>query len=160
MKLQHLIITASLFTSLGVMAQTTSITEASAPAPSSPQTRPMHKMHDMMMKRHARHLESLKNSLKLMPDQESQWADFAASMRPQHPEVLHIAMADMEKLTTPERIDKMNALKAQRDVEIKKRHDATQSFYDTLSEEQKRTFDQQTAKFMHRRVKALHGATS
>jgi hypothetical protein len=51
MKLQHLIITASLFTSLGVMAQTNSITEASAPAPSSPQTRPMHKMHDMMMKR-------------------------------------------------------------------------------------------------------------
>jgi hypothetical protein len=71
-----------------------------------------------------------------------------------------MAMADMEKLTTPERIDRINALKAQRDVEIKKRHDATQSFYATLSEEQKRTFDQKTAKFMHRRVEAQHGSAS
>lgn len=164
MKLQYLIITASLLTNLNAMAQATTVIEVPVPTstavPNGQQTRPVPRMHDMMMKRHARHLEALKTSLKLMPEQENQWTAFAGSMRPHHPETRHTAIADMEKLTTPERIDKMNALKAQRDVEMKKRDEATKSFYLTLSDEQKKTFDQEAAKFMHRRGEARHGTPS
>jgi hypothetical protein len=66
----------------------------------------------------------------------------------------------MEKLTTPERIDKMNVLKAQRDAEMQKRNEATRIFYATLSDEQKKTFDQQTAKFMQRTHQAQHGSAT
>ena len=54
----------------------------------------------------------------------------------------------MEKLTTPERIDQMQALHAQREAEMKKRGDATKTFYAGLTPEQKKTFDAETARFM------------
>jgi hypothetical protein len=54
----------------------------------------------------------------------------------------------MEKLSTPERIDQMQALHAQREAEMKKRGDATKTFYAGLSAEQKKTFDAETARFM------------
>jgi periplasmic protein CpxP/Spy len=47
----------------------------------------------------------------------------------------------MEKLTTPERIDKMRAMRVQRDTEMDKRADATKAFYATLNAEQKKIFD-------------------
>jgi len=158
MILRPLIIAAGLLTTLGAMAQTTNSTDT--PAPNSQQVRPLQKMHDMMMKRHAWHLETLKTNLKLLPEQESQWATFTASMKPQHREALHKTMADMERLTTPERIDKMNVLKAQRDAEMQKRNEATRIFYATLSDEQKKIFDQQTAKFMQRTRQAQHGSAT
>jgi Spy/CpxP family protein refolding chaperone len=42
----------------------------------------------------------------------------------------------------------MMAFKAQRDTELNKRAEATKTFYAVLSEEQKKIFDQHTAKFM------------
>jgi protein CpxP len=53
--------------------------------------------------------------------------------------------AEMDKLTTPERIDKMQALHTERMNEhaamMKKHGDATKAFYAVLSPEQKKTFD-------------------
>ena len=52
---------------------------------------------------------------------------------------------DMDKLTTPERIDKMRALRAERmttmNAEMDKRGAATKAFYAVLSSEQKAVFD-------------------
>mgnify|MGYP000387936472 CR=1 FL=1 len=59
-----------------------------------------------------------------------------------------IDRAAMAKLSTPERIDQMQALHAQRDAEMKKRGDATKTFYAGLNAEQKKTFDAETARFM------------
>jgi len=150
MKLSHLLISATLLTGLGAMAQTTTTNETPGAAAGMRASGPMQKMHEMMTKRHAKHLEALKASLKLKPEQEIQWTTFAASMKPHSPEQHRMAMADMDKLTTPERIDKMTAMKTLRDTEMQKRGDATKAFYASLSDEQKKTFDQHTAKFMHR----------
>ena len=55
----------------------------------------------------------------------------------------------MEKLTTPERIDQMQDMHAQREAEMKKRGNATKLFYASLNAEQKKTFDAETARMMH-----------
>ena len=148
MKLRHLLITTCLLTGFGAMAQSTANPETTNPAPEARPAGPMQKMRDMMAKHHARHLEELKTSLKLKPEQDSAWTTFASSMKPHTPDAQD--RVDLGKLTTPERIDKMRAIHAQHDAEMQKRGDATKAFYATLSDEQKKTFDQHTAKFMHR----------
>jgi periplasmic protein CpxP/Spy len=157
MKLRHLLITASLLTGLSAMAQTAPTSDTAVTPGGVRQTGPMQKMRDMMGRRHAQDLEALKVSLTLKPEQESQWTAFAASMKVHSPEQQHFAMAEMDKLTAPERIDKMTAWKAQRDAEMQKRGDATKTFYATLSDEQKKTFDQHTGKFMRRMAQGQRG---
>ena len=100
------------------------------------------KMHAMMVKRQA----ALKSSLKLGAAQEGAWNAYVASMQPPagmgpgNRQKMHDEMA---KLTTPERIDRMTAMKAQRDAEMTKRHEATKTFYATLTPEQQKVFDTQ-----------------
>ena len=117
------------------------------PGQGMPQARMQH-MREHMAERHARHLSELKGKLQLEASQESAWKTFADAMQaplapPARPE-----RAALEKLTTPERIDQMQALHAQRDAEMKKRGDATKAFYAGLNAEQKKTFDLETARFM------------
>ena len=104
---------------------------------------------ERMVKRQA----ELKTKLKITPAQEGAWATFAAAMQPpanmaggmmgthHDPKV----KADMDKLTTPERIDKMRALRAERmttmNAEMDKRGAAAKAFYAVLSSEQKAVFD-------------------
>ena len=58
--------------------------------------------------------------------------------------------ADMEKMSTPERIDKMMAIKAERDAEITKRMNASKTFYGALTPAQQKVFDTHTQKFLKR----------
>jgi hypothetical protein len=44
-------------------------------------------------------------------------------------------------MTTPERLDRMQAMKAQRDAHMQQRAEATKAFYATLNAEQKLVFD-------------------
>ena len=55
---------------------------------------------------------------------------------------------EFAKLTTPERIDRMRALRAQRNAEMDKRMDATKGFYAVLTAEQKKTFDAESLRFL------------
>ena len=93
----------------------------------------------------AQHQAALKEKLKITSAQEGAWSAFTSSMQP--PADLQnrrMAMrAEMDKLTTPERIDRMRALRAQRDTEMDKRASATKSFYAALSPEQQKVFDAQ-----------------
>ena len=50
---------------------------------------------------------------------------------------------DMEKLTTPERIDRMRTLRSERMAEADRRGEAAKAFYATLTPEQQKTFDAQ-----------------
>ncbi|NVO06283.1 MAG: Spy/CpxP family protein refolding chaperone, partial [Rhodoferax sp.] len=69
-------------------------------------------MHHMdparMAQMHAKHLADLKAKLKITGSQEAAWTSFAEAMKPpadmmgKRPD-----RAEMDKLTTPERIDKM-----------------------------------------------------
>ena len=108
----------------------------------------MEKMREHMAERHQRHLAELKTRLKLQPDQESAWKTFADAMQAPVQASPRPELAAMQRLTTPERIDQMQAHHAQREAEMKKRADATKAFYAGLNPEQKKTFDAETAGHM------------
>lgn len=115
------------------------------------------KMQAYVAKRQA----ELKAKLNLTPEQEGSWATFTAAMKPptQPPQgMTRPNPAEMEKLTTPERIDKMRAMREQRQAimasERSKREEATKTFYATLNAEQKKVFDTEALKWGARH----HGA--
>ena len=106
------------------------------------QNRDMGKMQAFMAKRHA----ALKAKLKLTPDQEPAWKAFTVSH--QAPKMQHdrqAIMADLAKLSTPERIDKMKELRTQHMGEMSAAMDqrgaATKTFYAALTAEQQKIFD-------------------
>ena len=51
-------------------------------------------------------------------------------------------------MTTPERLDQMQAMKAMRDARMQQRAEATKVFYAILSADQKQVFDQETGRMM------------
>jgi hypothetical protein len=100
------------------------------------------KMEAMMAKRTA----DLRAKLKITASQETAWAAFTTSMKPSASRMNHRPdQAEMVKLTTPERIEKMKTLRAQRTTEMNaamdKRDEAVKTFYAQLSDEQKKVFD-------------------
>lgn len=100
------------------------------------------KMQARMDQRHA----ELKAQLKLTPAQEPAWTAFVATHTPPAGMLGQpAATVDMAKLPTPERIDKMKELRAQRMGEMTaamdKRGEATKVFYAALTPEQQRVFD-------------------
>lgn len=124
-----------------------------------PQARPeqmREHMRERSTERHTRHLTELKAKLKLDAGQESAWKTFADAMQPPAAPPVRFDRAAMEKLTTPERIDQMQALHAQREADMKKRGDATKAFYAGLNTEQKKTFDLETARHMHQGAGMRH----
>jgi hypothetical protein len=99
-----------------------------------------------------RHLSELKAKLKLAASQESAWSTFAAAMKPDFAQMpARPDRAELEKMTTPERIDKMRALRAEHmthmNTEMDRRDDAVKSFYAALNAEQKKIFDSEHARF-------------
>lgn len=153
MKRHHILISASLLLALNTFAQSAPVAESQIPAADMGHMHNpglMQKIRDMKGLRHAQHLEALKTTLKILPEQDSKWAAFANSMKPTGPRLEKRTLEDMDKLTTPERIDKMMVFKAKRDVELHQRADATKAFYAVLSDDQKKMFDQHTAKYMKR----------
>lgn len=101
------------------------------------------RMQAKMDQRHA----ALKNQLKITASQEAAWTSFldthkmpAGMMGKQAP-----AMADMAKLTTPERLDKMKEMRTQRMAEMTatmdKRAESVKALYAVLTPEQQKTFD-------------------
>jgi hypothetical protein len=121
----------------------------------SPRASRMEKMHAHVSARHAQHLADLKAKLKLQTAQEPAWKSFTESM--QHPErMAKPERASLEKMTTPERIERMQAMKAAQDAQMQKRMEGTKTFYASLSAEQKQVFDQETARAMSG-MKGMHG---
>lgn len=114
----------------------------------------MEKMREHKVERHAQHLTELKSKLNVQASQESAWSAFTQSM--QHPaRMARPERAHFEKLTTPERLDQMQAMKAVRDAHMQQRAEATRTFYASLSTEQKQVFDQETARMM--KGSGMHG---
>jgi len=104
-----------------------------------------------MQERMAAHRADLKAKLNLSPGQEGAWTDFIGAMQPpanmgqrmgrENRQQMH---AEMQTLTTPQRIDRMNAMKAQRDERMAQRNEAVKTFYATLTPEQQKVFDAST----------------
>jgi Spy/CpxP family protein refolding chaperone len=129
-----------------------------AQAGPSPKAAPTEHAHGAPAQRpHRGHLTDLKAKLQLQADQEAAWSTFSAAMAP--PERATMAArqaqrAELMKLSTPERIDRMQSFHQQRQADMnaamEKRGQATKAFYATLTAEQKKIFDEETARHMAR----------
>ena len=125
---------------LPVLAQQPPAAPAAPTAPAKAAEGRHERHHGDMAQRHAKRLADLKAQLKLTPAQESAWTTFTTAMQPgERP--ARLDRQDMDKLTTPERIDRMRALRAQQSAEADRRGEATKTFYAALTPEQQKTFD-------------------
>ena len=109
------------------------------------------KMQAWMAKRQA----AMKAKLNITPAQEGAWTTFTAAMQPPARKAPPTAeqRAEFDKLTTPQRIDKMRDMRAQRQTEMTaamdKRGEATKVFYAALNPDQQKVFDAEHAKRGH-----------
>lgn len=96
---------------------------------------------ERMQKRMAERQAQLKSELKLTPAQEPAWNAFLARTQPQARTAPQAPREDWSKLTTPQRLDKMQAMKTERDARLVQRTEAIKSFYAALDTDQKKVFD-------------------
>lgn len=161
LKSLHSLVLAGLLAGAGAAALAQA--PATAPASSSPAAGPMagpgggHKMMDRhdpakAQARIAQHQAELKARLKITPAQEAAWSSYTAAMQPpaRGAQLTPEQRAELGKLPTPERLDRMRALRTQHMAEMNaamdKRDEATKAFYAVLSPEQKKTFDAERPK--------------
>lgn len=134
------------------------------PAPGNPPEHAPHGMrqHDpaKMQARMEQRQAELKAKLQITAAQEAAWSAFTTAMKPPADLPARPDHAEFARLTTPERIDRMQAMKARRDAEMAKRADATKTFYAALSPEQQKVFDSESLHMggrMHRQQGSGHG---
>ncbi|MBC7215136.1 MAG: Spy/CpxP family protein refolding chaperone [Burkholderiaceae bacterium] len=144
---RHLALTALLGTlALPVFAQpaTPAPGPAAAPAADTPRAQRMRDWQERREQHFAQRAAALKEALKLTPEQEPAWQDFMNAMqhRPQHAR-LDMNPDEFTKLSTPERLDRMRALRTQHIAEMDQRAEAIKAFYAKLSPQQQKTFDAQ-----------------
>lgn len=138
-RLQRHLTAAALLAALAVPAM-------AQPAPSAAPAGGPGKITDMRERHQARQgdqLARLKEQLKLSPEQEGAWNTFTAAMKPSTDRPARLDRAEMEKLSTPDRIDRMRAMRAQHAADADRRGEATKTFYASLNADQKKTFDAQ-----------------
>lgn len=99
---------------------------------------------ERMQQHRAQRLAALKDKLQLNAQQQGAWTSYTTALQPPampKPEDRAARRAEFEKLTTPERIDRMQARQAERSAMFAKRADATKAFYAQLTPAQQKTFD-------------------
>ena len=160
-----LILAGLLVTTGAAMAQSPTMAPATAASSAGKNTGPQGSHHRMghrdpakMQARMDKHLTALKSRLKITAAQESAWTAFSASMTPparMGERATTEQRAEFAKLTTPERIDKMRALRTQRMAEMTaamdQRGEAIKSFYAVLDPEQQKIFDAEHRKMGQRK---------
>src|SRR6059058_4985480 len=142
---RHLI-AAGLIAAAGFGAAVQAQTPPAGPGMHGHDPAKMEQFRAKMQQRMAQKLGELKQKLAITPAQEGAWAAWTAAVQPtphQRPD-----RAEFERLTTPERIDRMRAMRAQRNADMDKRMDATKTFYATLGGEQKKIFDTESLRFL------------
>jgi len=101
------------------------------------------KSFERLQERRAKHLEELKGQLKLDASQQAAWSNFVAAtqppMRGPRPD-----RAEFERMTTPQRLDRMQARQTEHAAMFARRNDATRALYAALKPEQQKIFDTQT----------------
>lgn len=159
LKSVNTLILAGIMATAGLAATAQTVAPPAAATGAAPAKAGGHHGHHMgrhdpakMQERMAKHQAELKAKLAITPAQESAWSAYAAAMQPPARDAAkrpdRAAMkAEFDKLTTPQRIDKMREMRAQRMAEMNaamdKRGEATKSFYAALNADQKKTFDSQ-----------------
>lgn len=90
-----------------------------------------------------RHAERLRAVLQLRPEQEPALRTFIDAMKPDPAQMerRRAERGQADKLTTPQRLDRMQARMAERQAQFARRAEATKRFYAQLSPAQQRAFD-------------------
>ena len=127
----------------------------SAPAPTQMQQHDPAQWRAKMAERHEQHMAKLKSELGITPQQQGAWNSFAEAWQPpappEHRMSPHQMRAEFAKMTTPERIDKIRALRDRRAALMDQRDIATKTLYAALSPEQQQKFDKITLRMMDHR---------
>ncbi len=127
----------------------TAAAQAPQPAVVAPRPAPMMMQgQHPMMEQHLAHRQQriaqrqarLKQILQITPAQEGAWNTWIASRQAGKP-FQRGQGADFAQLTTPERIDRMRARRAERAAEADRRGEATKAFYAALTTAQQKAFD-------------------
>jgi len=114
---------------------------APAPGPALQGQHPMMQHHlERQQQRAAQRQERLKQILQITPAQEGAWSIWIAS-RQAGKSFPRGQRAEFARLTTPERIDRIRALRAARMAEADRRGEATKAFYAALTPAQQKAFD-------------------
>jgi Spy/CpxP family protein refolding chaperone len=113
----------------------------------------------------AKRAAELKAKLKITSTQEGAWTTFTSAMKPparmteNRPD-----RAEMEKLTTPERMDKMKAMRAlhmaEMNTAMEKRDEAVKALYAALTPEQQKVFDAEHSRLAASHDHAGHGRSA
>lgn len=144
---------------LAQAAQATQNVEAAATDSAKPrQDRHAHRMDrtermERMQARMAERQAKLKADLNLSPEQEPAWNAFVARMdaaKASHGQRGQRERTNWSELSTPERLDKMQARMAEREAAMNQRFEALKSFYANLNAEQQKVFDSQRMGSFHR----------
>ena len=143
--------TALTATTFGALAQTPPPPAASQKAGPGAEG-PRHHGPARMQERAAKRLAGLKDKLKITSGQEAAWSTFTAALKPPAQRPARPDRAEFKKLTTPERIDRMQALRNEGNARMDQRAAATKTFYAALTPDQKKVFDAESL-----RVFARHG---
>jgi periplasmic protein CpxP/Spy len=101
-------------------------------------------LQQRMRDRHTARMAVLKDRLKISASQEAAWAQFTQAAAPSAERMAQHQQrrAEMAKLTTPERIDRMRALREQHAADMTRRGDAVKTFYAQLNTDQQKVFDE------------------
>ncbi|SDM11126.1 LTXXQ motif family protein [Oryzisolibacter propanilivorax] len=148
-------------------AASVSAAETAAPAPHHAgharraALTPEQRQHQREQFRQARerHIAEFKQKLSLSADQEPAWNTLTEALKPgqRHARLGGGSPQDWRQLSTPERLDRMRALRVQRAAEFDRRADAVKAFYATLRPEQQKTFDAEGQRLMARFAGGPHG---
>ncbi len=98
--------------------------------------------------RQQKYLNELKVYLQLQAHQEAAWQIFSNAVKTPVKRAMSFKPSELEKLSTPERIDKVMASKAEKDLEITNRMNASKTFYTSLTPTQQKVFDTHTLKLL------------
>lgn len=156
--LQRHLLVAGLVGSLGMAAiaqsQTAPATATQAPQQTMRERPPADaaradQRRDRMKQKIERKLGRLKQELKITSAQDPAWNAWTGALQP-GAKLQRPSRDEMAALSTPERIDRLRATRAERMAEMDRRLDATKSFYATLDAQQKKVFDAESLRFAHR----------
>jgi hypothetical protein len=92
-----------------------------------------------------KHFDVLKAKLRITPQQEGAWTTFTTAVRPpvggRGMDGKKFDREAVARMTTPQRIDQMRAMRAEHQAEADRRGDAIKTFYAALTPAQQQTFD-------------------
>lgn len=86
--------------------------------------------------------DKFKQELQITAAQEPAWHAYTASMLPPAPKADRPDREALRKMTTPQRIERMRALQAERHTAMEQRAEAVLRLYGALTPEQQQRFDQ------------------